>query len=202
MFVFFLDFLLSVSVKFLFLCVCVCVCVSVCPSDTKKLNKYSYNFPTICIVIRDTHFCCDSNSPPLNWVSFIIFEKVPIKKPSSWWWWWGPKNTLFRSSSSTVFLSLQFSVFVERMSGNCFYGLLGHDYIFLLICHKENTSIVAIWVLIRTHKCESNAKQAGEERKKCTAQPKIGAMTIFLHSHLWGTITKSFITVIISASKS
>jgi hypothetical protein len=46
-------------------------------------------------------------------------------------------------------LSLQFSVFVERMSGNWFSGLLGHDYIFLLICHKENTSIVVFldsWV--------------------------------------------------------
>jgi len=85
-----------------------------------------------------------------------------------------------------------------------FPSLLGHDYIFLLICHKENTSIVAIWVLIRTRKCESNAKQAGEERaKKCTTQqPKIGAMTIFLHSHLWGTITNSFITVRIRASRS
>ncbi len=180
MFVFFLDCLLSVSVKFLFLCarvylcvcvcVCVCICLSVCLSvclslslslSCKKAEQIFIQFSNnlYCAITVDTQYTFLLwNSPPLNWVSFIIFEKVPIENH--------PHDDddddyddetkqypllffFFFSNSFFGLLSLQFSVFVERMSGNWFSGLLGHDYIFLLICHKENTSIVVFldsWV--------------------------------------------------------
>jgi hypothetical protein len=108
MFVFFLDFLLSVSVKFLFLCVCVCVCICLSVSYKKAEQIFiQFSNKLYCAISVDTQYTFLLwNSPPLNWVSFIIFEKVPIEKPSSWWWWWwwGPNNTLFRSSSSIIFL--------------------------------------------------------------------------------------------------
>lgn len=171
MFVFFLDSLLSVSVKFLFLCVCVCVI------QKSWTNNPSISNNLYCAITVDTQYpFLLWKSPPLNWVSFIIFlKRCQLRNhPHD-----DDDDEDQRIPSSVLLLLLQQFFWTLESSVYCVcreneWQLIfrsTRSWIHLLLCHKENTSIVAIWVLIRTHECESNAKQAGKEREK-NAQPK------------------------------
>jgi hypothetical protein len=145
MFVVFLDFLLSVSAKFLFLCVCVCVCVCLIQKSWTNIhtifqqfvlcNHGWYSIYIFAVEFSPTKLGVFHNFwKGANWETILMMMMMRTKQ-------YPLRFFFFFFNSFFGLLSLQFSVFVEKMSGNWFSGLLGHDYIFLLICHTENTSI-------------------------------------------------------------
>jgi len=110
-----------------YLSVCLSVCLSLSLSlSCKKAEQIFIQFSNnlYCAITVDTQYTfLPWNSPPLNWVSFIIFEKVPIENH--------PHDDDYDDEDQTIpssvllllqqffwTLEFQFSVFVERMSGN------------------------------------------------------------------------------------